>query len=481
MTDLCGLDALTLRSLIGRKALSPVELLDACIARIESINPAVNAFVTTSFERARNEARRAEEKVMKGEPLGLLHGIPIGIKDLNETEGILTSYGSELFADYVPEADERLVTAVRQAGAIVVGKTNTPEFGAGANTTNLLFGPTRNPFDLARTPGGSSGGGAVALACGMVPLATGSDHGGSLRTPAAYTGISGFRPSAGLVPHERRGIGYTPLAVQGPMGRTVGDMSLLLSGMMGADQRDPLLCDGDPMAFANLPRADLSSLRVAISEDLGFAPVDDGIRRTFRAAIARFAAVFARVEEASPDLHDADEIFDVLRATIFLAGHQEKVEKTPDKVGPNVTDNVNIGLGMTLADGARAMTAHTALYRRFLAFMDDFDILIAPCAAVPPFGVDQLYCSSINGQSLANYYRWLGIAYGLTLTSHPVAVIPCGLDSTGTPFGIQICGRRGADLQVLAISAALEAHLAGLPEIARPVPQLDRLDAVQAA
>ena len=481
MTDLCALDALALRDLIGRKAVSPVELVDACIARVEAVNPAVNAFVTTCFDRARAEARQAEESMMRGEPLGLLHGLPVGIKDLNETEGLLTTYGSELLADYVPKADERLVAAMRREGAIVLGKTNTPEFGAGANTTNRLFGPTRNPFDPERTPGGSSGGGAVALACGMVPLATGSDHGGSLRTPAAYSGISGFRPSAGLIAHERRGVGYTPLPVQGPMGRTVRDMSLLMAGLMEPDERDPLLRPGDPAAFANLPRADLSSLKVAISEDLGFAPVDEGIRATFRERVARFEAVFARADKADPDLGDADEIFDVLRALIFMAAHREKVEASPDKVGPNVTANVELGFGYSMADVARAMSAHTALYRRFLSFMQDHDVLIAPCAAVPPFPVDELYCDTINGEKLANYYRWLGTTYGLTLTSHPVAVIPCGLDATGTPFGIQVCGRRGADLEVLAISAALEAHLATIPETARPVPPLDRLARVELA
>ena len=479
MTELCDIDAVTLRRLIGAKAVSPRELLASCIRRIEAVNPAVNAFVTTCFERAEQEAGAAEEAVMRGDPLGLLHGLPVGIKDLEETAGLRTTHGSPLFADHVPVADERTVAAVRRAGAIVLGKTNTPEFGAGANTTNAVFGPTRNPFDPTRSSGGSSGGSAAALACGMVPIATGSDLAGSLRTPAAYCGVVGFRPSPGLVPAEGRLMGWMPLSVLGPMGRTVADTALLLAGMAGYDGRDPLSRPVDAGAFAALAGRDLASLRVAVSEDLGFAPVDEGIRARFRAAVARLSPAVGRADRVDPDLHEADRVLDVLRAVIFVGAHRQKLETTPELVGPNVTANVKLGLAMTLTDVADAMVAHTALHRRFLAFMNDYDVLICPTAAVPPFPVEQLYVDEINGERLETYYRWLALAYGLTLTGHPVAAVPCGLDHTGMPFGIQICGRWGDDAGTLAAAAAIERHLAGIPELARPVPDMEALAAAR--
>ena len=366
---------------------------------------------------------------------------------------------------------------MRRAGAIVVGKTNTPEFGAGANTVNPVYGATGNPFDPDKTCAGSSGGSAVALATGMVPLATGSDMGGSLRNPAAYCGVVGFRPSPGAVPHELRLVGWSPLGVQGPMGRTVADAALLFGAMAGTDPRDPLVLAAGARARRS-SRSTSASLRVAISEDLGFAPVDDGIRRVFRDAVARFRGVFARADDRDPPLDDsANEAFEVTRAINFLAGHAETWRSRPEMLGPNVSANVEQGLAMSLEDVARAMKAHTLLYRRFLEFMADYDALICPAMAVPPFPHAQLYVEAINGQRLRTYFHWLALAYGLTLTAHPVACIPCGRDHTGMPFGIQVCGRRFGDWRTLAIAAALERHLQSIPELARPLPDLDALAA----
>jgi Asp-tRNA(Asn)/Glu-tRNA(Gln) amidotransferase A subunit family amidase len=476
MTELCDLSALELRRLIGTKEISPVEVLASCRARAERVDGAVNAFVATCWERAEAEAQAAERAVMTGKTLGPLHGLPIAIKDLALTAGLRTTFGSPQFADHVPEADERQVWAVREAGAIVIGKTNTPEFGAGANTVNAVHGPTGNPFDPDRTCAGSSGGSAVALAVGMAPLATGSDMGGSLRNPAAYCGVVGFRPSPGAVPHELRLIGWSPLGVQGPMGRTVADAALLFDVMAGTDHRDPLSW---PQDLA--PRAepvDLGSLRVAISEDLGFAPADDGIRKVFRQAMARIRGVFARADGQDPPLGEsAHDAFEVTRAINFLAAHVDTHRSRPEMLGPNVTANVEQGLQMSLEDVARAMAAHTLLYRQFLAFMRDYDALICPAMAVPPFPHTQLYVEAINGERLRTYFHWLALAYGLTLTAHPVACIPCGRDHTGMPFGIQVCGRRYGDRRTLAIAAALEQHLQSIPELARPVPDLDALAA----
>jgi Asp-tRNA(Asn)/Glu-tRNA(Gln) amidotransferase A subunit family amidase len=414
---------------------------------------------------------------MEGAQLGPLHGLPIGVKDLVLTGGLRTTFGSPQFADFVPEADERQVTAVRDAGAIVVGKTNTPEFGAGANTVNPVYGATGNPFDPEKTCAGSSGGSAVALATGMVPLATGSDTGGSLRNPAAYCGIVGFRPSPGAVPSELRLLGWSSLPVQGPMAGNVPDVALLFEAMSAIDPRDPLSHAPHPAEPASLMPVDLCSLKVAISEDLGFAPIDHGIRNTFRAAVARFAAVFGRVEERDPPLEGADEAFEVTRALNFLAAHAETHRNRREVLGPNILANVEQGLGMSLEDAGRAMRRHSALYRGFLEFMAGYDVLICPAMSVPPFPHRQLYPTHINGEPLRSYFHWLAPAYGMTLTGHPVVCLPCGLDHTGMPFGIQICGRRFGDWRTLAVAAALERHLQDIPELARPLPDLEALAA----
>jgi amidase len=476
MNELCDLSALELRRMIGARQISPVELLASCRARTLRVNGAVNAFVATCWERAEGEARAAEQAVMSGGTLGPLHGLPIGIKDLALTKDLRTTFGSPQFAAFVPEADERQVAAVRRAGAIVVGKTNTPEFGAGANTVNPVYGATGNPFDPDKTCAGSSGGSAVALATDMVPLATGSDMGGSLRNPAAYCGVVGFRPSPGAVPHELRLIGWSPLGVQGPMGRTVGDAALLFEAMAAFDPRDPLSFPLD--ASGGLEAVDLSGLRVAFSEDLGFAPVDQGIRQVFRDAMERVRDVFGRADERDPPLDtSANEAFEVTRAVNFLAAHAETWRSRPEMLGPNVSANVEQGLAMSLEDVAKAMQAHTLLYRCFLEFMTDYDALICPAMAVPPFPHSQLYVEEINGERLRTYFHWLALPYGLTLTAHPVACIPCGRDHTGMPFGIQVCGRRLRDRRTLAIAAALERFLQGIPEFARPVPDLAALAA----
>jgi Asp-tRNA(Asn)/Glu-tRNA(Gln) amidotransferase A subunit family amidase len=385
VSDLCDLSAIELRRLIGAKSISPVELLASCRTRTLRINPAVNAFVTFAWERAEDEAKAAEGAVMAGAPLGPLHGLPVGIKDLARTGGVRTTFGSPQFAELVPEADERQVEVVRRAGAVVVGKTNTPEFGAGANTVNPVFGATGNPFDPEKTCAGSSGGSAVALATGMVPLATGSDMGGSLRNPAAYCGVVGFRPSPGSVPSELRLIGWSPLSVNGAMARDVPDLALLHSVMAGYDARDPLSSQDAGAAGPELPEVDLASLRVAISEDLGFAPVDHGIRATFRSAINRISGVFGRVDERDPDMEGANEAFEGVRALSFLAQHGETHRTRKEVLGPNIVANVEEGLKMSLADAALALKLQTQVYRRFLDFMEGYDVLICPAMTVTPF------------------------------------------------------------------------------------------------
>jgi len=475
MTELCDRSAVELRRLIGTKEISPVELLASCRRRIERVNDTVNAMVATCFERAESEARDAERAVLNGDDLGSLHGLPIGIKDLVLTEGLVTTFGSPQYRTFVPEADERQVAAVRAEGAVIVGKTNTPEFGAGANTVNPVYGATGNPFDPGKTSAGSSGGSAVALATGMVPLATGSDMGGSLRNPAAYCGVTGMRPTPGAVSDETSLLGWSSLAVQGPMARSVEDLALLYQAMAAADPRDPLAYPIDRSALFPLADLDLGDIRAAVSEDLGFAPVDDHIRETFRSAVGRLEPAFAGSDHVDPPLEGANDTFEVSRALSFVAAHKQTYYEHPDLLGPNIIANVEQGLLMSMTDVARAMAAHTDIYRRFVAFMEDYDILICPAMSVPPFPYGQLYPTEINGEPLRTYFHWLALAYGLTLTSHPVICLPCGKDHTGMPFGIQICGRRGGDARVLAIARALEHYMSRIDGLGRPLPDLDAL------
>ena len=475
MTELCDLGAVEARRMIGDKEISPVDLMESCIARTEAVDGAVNAMVARDFERARATARDAERAVVAGAELGALHGLPVGIKDLNATEGLRTTQGSLLHQHDVPKADERMVAAVRAAGGIVIGKTNTPEFGAGGNTRNDVYGATGNPFDPVRTCGGSSGGSAVALATGMAPLATGSDLGGSLRTPAGFCGVVGIRTSPGVVPAESRALGLNPLSVQGPMGRTVADAALLLSAQAAHDRRDPFSHALDPRLLRGPGKIELSRLKVGFTEDLGVAAVDPGIREVFRARVAKIAPLFGTCEPRDPDLGPAHEIFEILRGVIFVAAHKERLEKHRDRLGPNVIDNTERGLKYSLADVAWAQTEQTKTYRRFLTLMEEFDVLICPACSVSPFPHAEFHVAEVSGGKMDTYMRWLAISYGVTLTTHPVVALPCGRDALGLPFGIQAIGRMGGEARLIEIAHSLERALAADPELARPLPDLDKL------
>lgn len=481
VTEPCDLTAIEARRLIGTRRLSPVELLESCLARIAAVNPAVNAMVAMDTERAQVSARAAEAAVMAGGPLGPLHGLPIGIKDLEETEGLRTTWGSPIFADHIPTRDEAMVANLRNAGAIVVGKTNTPEFGAGANTRNLVYGATGNPFDPTRSAAGSSGGSAVALACGMVPIASGSDTGGSLRNPAAFNGIVGFRPSPGVVPAERRGHGWSALPVLGPMARNAADCALLLSAMADDDALDPLAYTLPGQAVRRgmppLRGIDLATLRVAATPDFGFAPTERHVREVFASRVAALAPMFGRVAEASPDCAGTDEAFEVLRAAGFIASHAEKVRTRPQDVGPNVRANVEEGLRYSLADYARAASEQTRIYRLWQGFFRDHDIILTPAITISPRPWAELYPAEIDGQATRTYFHWLAMAYAVTLVGHPAISLPLGLDRAGMPFGLQIVGPRGGDALVLAVAAAIEAAVAGDATLRRPLPDIAALAA----
>jgi Asp-tRNA(Asn)/Glu-tRNA(Gln) amidotransferase A subunit family amidase len=483
MTEPCDLTAVEARGLIGQKRLSPSELLASCIARIEAVDHAVNAIVARDFERARDAAQAADAAVMRGDDLPLLHGLPVGIKDLSLVAGLRTTWGSPIFRDFVPEHDEGSVARIRAAGAVIVGKTNVPEWGAGANTRNVVYGTTGNPFDPTRSAAGSSGGSAVALATGMVPIASGSDTGGSLRNPASFCGVVGYRPTPGLVPFERRPLGWSALSVQGPMARTVADASLLLAAMASDDARDPLATTvpGRSMRrtadFCPLPPVDLSRLRVALTPDFGFAPTERLIAETFAEKTGLFRHVFALAEDTAPDCSFADETFEVLRAVGFLAGHPDRVRNRPQDVGPNVHANVEEGLRYTAQDVAVAEVRQTQLYQRWVAFFDRFDVILSPSITISPRPWSELYPTEIDGKPTRTYFHWLALAYVVTLTGYPAVSLPVGLDAKGMPFGLQVVGRRGGDAQVLSVAAELERLLAGDARTARPAPDIAKLAA----
>jgi Asp-tRNA(Asn)/Glu-tRNA(Gln) amidotransferase A subunit family amidase len=481
--DPCDLTAVEARRLIGTRQLSAVDLLESCIGRIEAVDHAVNAMVARDFDRARKAAKAADAAVQRGDALGPLHGLPIGIKDLEPTEGLRTTFGSPLFRDNVPDSDRRLVAAIRAAGAIIIGKTNTPEFGAGANTRNAVYGATGNPFNPEKSCAGSSGGSAVALATGMVPICQGSDTGGSLRNPAAFCGIVGFRPTPGLVPTDRRPHGWSGLSVVGPMGRTVADTALLLSGMIGDDACDPLATTihgktvRQPGDFYPPAPIDLSRLRVALTPDFGFAPTEQHIASVFAEKTGLFRHVFGRAEDASPDCSGTDEAFEVLRALGFLASHLDKVRDTPDMVGPNVRANVAEGLRYTGQNVARALSLQTTLYQRWQSFFGRYDVILTPAITISPRSWRELYPSMIDGKPTRTYFHWLAMAYAVTVVGHPAISLPVGLDHAGMPFGLQIVGPRGGDALVLQVAAELEALLAGDARTARPVPDFAALKA----
>ncbi len=482
MTEPCDLTALEARRLIGAKKLSASELLESCVARIVAVNPAVNAMTAMDVEASRATAKSADEATMRGDQLPLLHGLPLGIKDLEATKGLRTTWGSPLFADHIPTHDEGMVRRMREAGGNVLGKTNVPEFGLGANSRNTVWGATGNAFNPEYNAAGSSGGSAVALATNMIPLASGSDTGGSLRNPAAFNGIVGYRPSSGLVPSERRGHGWSPLPMLGPMARNVADLALMLGAMASDDQADPLAYTfpgatmrARPELFHPVRHADLASMSLAFTEDFGLAPTEGIVRRKFRQIVTALAPMFARAEEATPDVTGGDEAFEVLRSVNVLSAHGQKVRETPELCGPNMHANVEEAMRYTFADNSAALTRQTQIYRSFQSFFAQQSVLISPAICCSPRPWRELYPAVIDGKPVRTYFHWLSLAYYVTLTGHPAMSLPVGLDEKGFAFGLQIVGPRGGDVLVLQVAAAIEAAFFGDEEFGRPIPDVAAL------
>lgn len=477
--ELCDRSAVELRDLIRQARISPVELLESCVRRIEAVNPGLNAVVAMDLDRAMEDASAAEAAVRDGTG-GPLTGLPVGIKDLNATAGLRTTWGSPLYAEHVPAKDEAMVAKLRDAGAVVLAKTNTPMFGAGTKTDNPVYGPTRNPHDRERTSGGSSGGSAAAVATGMLPLAQGSDTGGSLRNPATWCGCVGFRPTPGLVPRPGRTLNYTHFNVQGPMARSVADCALMMAGLAADDGRDPLSAPVAAGGYDPLAAVDLAGLRVAVSEDFGgIAPLDDGIRESFQRTVGRLAPAFAECTPRDPDFTQARDVFWALRCVYFVANHRARYDdpEVRSTLSPNIVANVEAGLAMSLADVADAEVKWSALYARFQDFFRDIDLLILPGNATSAFRLDDGIPTEVGGRPMQNYMDASLIRSAVTLTGHPVVALPLGRDHLGLPFGIQIVGPRRADAFTLAAAAAIEAHAAGDPELAPPRPDLETLTA----
>jgi amidase len=462
VSDLCTQDAIGLAGLLRRREVSAREVIAAHMNRIEAVDPAINAIVTRTFESARARAAAADDALARGRPVGLLHGLPVAHKDLADTAGVRTTYGSPLFADHVPERDALVVQRMADAGAISLGKTNTPEFGAGSHTVNPVFGATRNPYHLGRSAGGSSGGAAAALAARLICLADGSDLGGSLRNPASFCNVVGLRPSPGRVPGWPLDDVADQLGVSGPMARTVADIALLLTVLSGPDPRVPLALDQPPPAVtdpADIPALlarDLSGLRIAWSPDLGL-PVEPAVLEALAPARKVLAGLAATVTDATPDLSGADEAFRAFRALRFATFLREPVTEHPDLVGANVAWNVRQGLELTVADLSRATLLRAELAGRITEFFAEADVLACPVSQVPPFDVTLDWVHEINGQPQQTYLDWMASAYLISVTGLPAISVPAGFTADGLPVGLQLVGRRRGDWDLLAVAHAFEA------------------------
>jgi amidase len=472
VTDLCATDAVTLAGMLRRRDVSAREVITAHIQRIQDVDGAVNAVVTRTFDAALDQAARADQALARGAEPGPLHGLPVAHKDLHDTAGVRTTYGSVLFADHVPDRDALVVQRMSQAGAISLGKTNTPEFGAGSHTVNPVFGATRNPYDLSRSAGGSSGGAAAALAARMISLADGSDLGGSLRNPASFCNVTGLRPSPGRVPSWPVTDVADVLGVEGPMGRTVADVALLLSVLSGPDPRVPLALDVPaprvpPDQIAGLLARDLRGVKVAWSADLGL-PVEPAVRDVLAPARQVLAGLGCEVIDAAPDLSGADEVFRTRRALRFVTAFGSLLRRHPGQLGPNVTWNTERGLELSVADLSRATVLHAALAARVSEFFEPVEVLACPVTQVVPFDVTLDWVHDIDGEPQRTYLDWMASAYLISVTGLPAISVPAGFTPDGLPVGLQLVGRRREDWPLLRVAHAFETAT-GHSQVTPPV------------
>lgn len=468
--EICFLSAAELVRLVRAKELSVREMVESHLARIERFNPQVNAVVTLTAEQAMDRAHAADDALARGEEVGPLVGLPVAHKDLVPTKGVRTTFGSLVYKDFVPDHDALVVERLKKAGAISLGKTNTPEFGAGSQTFNEIFGETLNPYDPATTCGGSSGGAAVALACGMVPIADGSDMGGSLRNPASFCNVVGFRPSPGRVPSWPDPTPWLSLSVDGPMARTVEDTALMLSAIAGPDPRCPASITEPGTLFMGPLERDFGGVRLAWSRDLGGLPVDPRVTAVLEEHRSIFESLGCAVEEAEPDFAGADEVFQVLRAWRYELAYGELLAHHREEMKDTVVWNIEEGTRLSGPQLGRAERMRTELFHRVRTFMQPYEFLVAPVSQVPPFDVKQRYVTEIAGERMETYIDWMRSCYYVSVTGLPAVSVPCGFTPEGLPVGVQIVGRYRDDYGVLQLAHAFEGatrHGERRPPLAR--------------
>ena len=457
MTD--ELNFMTARELARRikvRELSAVEVLEAHLDQIDRVNPVINAIVTLLPERALADGRAADAALTRGSEVGPLHGLPIAHKDTLATKGIRTTQGSPIYVDAVPDENALIVERIQSAGAIPIGKTNVPEFGAGSQTFNTVFGTTLNPYDLAKTPGGSSGGAAAALATGMHPIADGSDLGGSLRNPGGYCNVVGFRPTPGRVPKINTKSAWFDMTVNGPLARTVDDIALMMSVIAGSDLRSPITLEDPSAIFARPLKRDFRGIRVAWSRDLGGLPVDPRTTVVLESQRAIFADLGIELVEAEPDLSGADEVFHIFRAWDFELSYGDLLDDHRDQLKDTVIWNVEQGRALTGPDIGRASRLRSEIYRRVHSFFTEYEFLLLPVSQVPPFPADIPYPTEINGTPMSTYIDWMRTCSRITVTGHPAISVPAGFTADGLPVGLQIVGRARDDWGVLQLAHAFE-------------------------
>src|SRR5580704_7436346 len=457
--DLWKLTAVEAVALLKRREISPLDLVEASAQRIAEVEPAVNALPTLCLDRARDHAKRIMEGTAceaSGEA-GWLAGLPVSIKDLADVAGVRTTYGSPLFANHVPAKSHPLVERIERKGGIVLAKSNTPEFGAGGSTFNEVFGRTRNPWNTALTPGGSTGGGAAALAAGEVWLAHGSDHAGSLRRPATYCAVVGLRPSAGRVTRGTSNNLFSPLSVQGPMARNVADVALFLDTMAGECPRDPLTFPAPSRSFAAAVASPVAPKRVAFTADFGGkVPVDRETREICAAAARCFAELGAVVEEATPDLGDIEPTFLALRSQHFVVERELMLATHRDQIKPDIVWNTERGLRQSASELAAAERERAALFRRAAAFFATYDLLVSPGASTPAFDVELRMPTTIDGKKLETYLGASLITAATTMMALPSIAVPCGFDRYGRPVGLQMVGRHRGEAELLQAAVLFE-------------------------
>ncbi|MBZ5634014.1 MAG: amidase [Acidobacteriia bacterium] len=455
-SSICFLSTVEMARLIRTKKLSAREALAAHLKQIELVNPKVNAIVTLVAEMAAEAAAKADEMQARKQPLGSLHGLPVAHKDLLETRGIRTTFGSPLYKDYIPTEDDLVVERMGRAGAITIGKTNTPEFGSGSQTFNTVFGATHNPYDLTKTCGGSSGGAAVALACGLAPVASGSDTGGSLRNPAAFCNVVGFRPSIGRVPNPKAAFAWFTLSTSGCLGRSVADLALVLSTIAGPDSRAPLSINEPGDRLARPLERSFKGVRVAWFKDLGGVPFDPRVRAVADGHRKTFESLGCIVEQAEPDFAPAEIAFRMLRAWNSANTYGARLHEHPDAFKDTLRGEIEEGLRLTGTDLARAETAHGQLWRRFQAFLEKYEYFVLPTTQLPPFDVNTPYPTEIAGVKFDNYIDWMKSCWYISATGNPAASVPGGFTPEGLPIGVQIVGRNKEDFSVLQMAHAFE-------------------------